>query len=299
MPRLLPPLKQLRTFEAAARHLSFTRAAEELGVTQAAVSHQIKTLEDQLGLPLFRRLKKTLLLTDAGQTLFPAVSAALDDLADALEHVRAQDAGGVLNITTLPSIATKWLVPKLGRFRRRHPDIDVRLSTDYEIVDLERTGYDLAIRYGKGEWPGCVAWPLLQEEMSPVCSPSLLEGDIPLDKPEDLARHTLLQDAGIDWRLWFEAADVRCDHPERGPWFLDSGLAVQAAVEGQGVLLGRSTLVADDLASGRLVKPFDISLPAEYAYYVVCPRARADRPKIKAFVEWIRGEVAGPAIAAP
>ena len=293
MARRLPSLNALRVFEAAARHLSFTRAAEELNVTQAAVSHQIKGLETHLGLKLFRRLNRALLLTDQGQAYFPPVRDALDVLAEATGRLEARDAGGTLTVSTLTSFAANWLVPRLRRFRTLCPDVDVHISTTDDVVDFGRDSVDMAVRYGGGVWRGLDAVRLMTEEVFPVCSPSLLEDGLPLLSPADLGHYTLLHDEmREDWRMWLMAAGADHLDATRGPGFQHSNLVVQAAVAGEGVALVRSVLVADDLAAGRLVKPFDISLPAEFAYYVVCPEANAKRPKIEAFRNWLLDEAA-------
>ena len=274
MPRRLPPLNALRVFEAAGRHLSFTRAADELHVTQAAVSHQIKTLEDWLGIRLFRRLNRALLLTDEGQMLFPPLREALDQMAAAIGWLQVEDASGPLTLSAIPSFASKWLVPRLGRFRRRYPDIDLRLSTTFEKTDFARDDIDIAVRYGSGPWPKLNSVCLMTEEIFPVCSPALLEEGPPLETPSDLNNHTLLHDTVPpnvhvyfpSWATWLEAAGVRDVDPSHGPGFLDASMAVQMAIDGQGVVLGRTALVADDLAAGRLVKLFDVAIPAVNAY---------------------------------
>ena len=294
MARRLPPLNALRAFEAAARHLSFTRAAEELNVTQAAISHQVKGLEERLGIILFRRLNRALLLTDAGQAYLPAVRDAFDLLAEATGRLKALDRVGVLTVSVLPSFAAKWLVPRLGRFSQAHRDIDIHIAPSEHLTDFAREDVDIAIRYGKGEWPGLRAHRLLTEEYFPVCSPDILKGRYRLRTPAELRHHTLLHgDMDIDWRMWLMAAGVEGVDETRGPMFSDSSMVIQAAVEGQGVALGRSALAAADLAAGRLVKPFDISLPATVAYYVVCPTATADYPKIAAFRDWVIAEADG------
>jgi LysR family glycine cleavage system transcriptional activator len=291
--RHLPPLNGLRAFEAAARHLSFTRAAEELGVTQAAISHQVKALEERLGVQLFRRLNRALLLTDAGQQYLPELRDAFDRIDAATERLLAQDSRGPLTISTLRSFAAKWLVPRLGRFRALHPEIDVRIAPSEHLTDFSREDVDLALRYGRGDWPGLHAEWLMTEDIFPVCSPRLLEDPQGLRKPEDLVRFPLLHDDHHgNWRVWLLAAGVEGVEPARGTTFTDSSMVVQAAVEEQGVALARGALAADDLAAGRLVRPFDISLPAEFAYYVVCPEATAERPKITAFREWLVAEAA-------
>lgn len=291
MARFLPPLNALRAFEAAGRHLSFTRAAQELNVTQAAVSHQIKALEERLGVPLFRRMNRALLLTDAGQAYLPQVRDTFDALARATERLVARDRAGALTVSVLPSFAAKWLVPRLGRFRERHPGIDVRLSTDHHMTDFGREDVDAAVRYGEGNYAGLDSTRLMTEDIFPVCSPRLLTGPHALRTPDDLRHHTLLHDDfRVDWRLWLLAAGVKDIDPTRGPTFSDSSMVVQAAVEGQGVALARSVLSATDLAAGRLVKPFDVSLPARWAYYFVCPVATRDNPRIAAFRDWLLAE---------
>ena len=291
MARRLPPLNALRAFEAAARHLSFTKAADELNVTQAAISHQVKALEERLGLCLFRRLNRALLLTDAGQGFLPPLREAFDRMAEATERLHSHDARRALTITTLPSIAAKWLVPRLGRFRESHPDIDVRIDASLHLTDFARENVDVALRYGRGRWDGMRSDRLMTEDFFPVCSPALLLGEHGLHEPRDILRHTLLHDdSRTDWTMWFLAAGIADGDPTRGPSFTDSSLVLQAAVDGQGVALGRSALAAADLEAGRLVRPFDISLAAEFAYYLVCPQSTVEYPKIVSFRDWLLAE---------
>ena len=278
----------MRAFEAAARHLSFTLAAHELHVTQAAVSHQIKSLEDHLGMPVFKRLNRALVLTGAGQALFPAVSEALDIMASAVDRLHNQDQSGELTITTMDSFAATWLVPKLGRFRRSNPDIDVRITTTDTSVDFARVNVDMAIRYGAGDWPGVSVERLMTEEVFPVCAPSLLQSGPPLCCPADLKNHTLLHDdLRMDWRMWLMASGEDDVDAGKGPGYQHSNLVLLAAEQGDGVALARSVLVQDALAAGRLVKPFDITMPTEYAYYMVCPHENLERPKVKVFRQWL------------
>ena len=278
----------MRAFEAAARHLSFTLAAHELHVTQAAVSHQIKSLEDHLGMPVFKRLNRALVLTSAGQALFPAVSEALDIMASAVDRLHNQDQSGELTITTMDSFAATWLVPKLGRFRKSNPDIDVRITTTDTSVDFARVNVDMAIRYGAGDWPGLSVERLMTEEVFPVCAPSLLQSGPPLCCPKDLKNHTLLHDdLRVDWRMWLMASGEDNVDAGKGPGYQHSNLVLLAAEQGDGVALARSVLVQDALAAGRLVKPFDVTMPTEYAYYMVCPHENLDRPKVKAFRQWL------------
>ncbi|MDP6876079.1 MAG: transcriptional regulator GcvA [Alphaproteobacteria bacterium] len=290
--RRLPPLNALRAFEAAARQLSFTRAGAELHVTQAAISHQVKALEQWLGLVLFRRRGRAIVLTENGQTYLAAVREGLDLLAAATDRLTQRQDSGILTVSTMASFAAAWLVPRLGRFRAQHPDIDVRLSASDEIVDFARDDVDLAIRYGDGHWPGVEVVPLMTEDLFPVCSPALLLGPHPLRRPEDLRHHTLLHDDMREtWRLWLLAAGVEGVDPDRGPGYNLSTLVIDAAVDAQGVALARSALIGDHLSSGRLVKPFDVRLPAEFAYYLVHPARALDHPKVRAFRDWVLMEV--------
>jgi LysR family glycine cleavage system transcriptional activator len=286
--RRLPPLNALRAFEASARHLSFTRAAEELHVTQAAVSHQIRGLEDYLGLKLFKRGGRTLRLTEAGQAYLPDLRKAFELLRDATERLLDEESRGVLTVTMLPSLATRWLVPRLGLFSACHPEIDIRVAPSVHRVDFLREEVDMGIRYGRGDYPGLRCDRLMSEDIFPVCSPRLLEGPHALQCPDDLLHHTLLHDEGhTDWRNWLMAAGVASVRWDRGPIFLDSSMLLQAAVTGQGVALARGVLARGDLKAGRLVRPFRLNLPTEYAYYVVCPEETADRPRIAAFRAWL------------
>lgn len=293
----LPPLTAVRYFEAAARHLSFTRAAQELNVTHSAISHQIKALEEWLGVPLFRRLNRALALTEAGQAYLGPVRDAFEHLADGTRAVRARDQTGALTVSTMPSFAAKWLVPRLRSFREAYPEIDVRLSATEKLVDLARdTDVDCAIRYGRGPtWPGCDSELLIDEDFSPVCSPKLLEGPIPLRTPQDLAEHTLLQD--YDWRVdlwdrWMMAAGVTFAVRRPALSFNSSNLMIQAAIDGLGVALTQGVLSGDDLAAGRLVRPFELTVTTESAYFFVTARGAASRPKVAAFRGWLFAETA-------
>ena len=295
--RRSPPLNALRAFEAAARHLSFTRAAAELHVTQAAVSHQVKGLEEYLGLSLFKRQNRSLLLTDAGQAYFPALRDAFDTIDDATNKLKERDSGGALRVSTFTSFAAKWLVPRLGRFGAQNPDIEVRLAINDHISDMNADGIDVGIRYGTGDYRGLRVERLLTEEIFVVCSPRLLDGPIPLRSPEDLAKHTLLHDdLPEDWDTWLEAAGLDVTNPAfrtgRDIAINHSEMVLQAATDGLGVALGRSVLLADDLAAGRLVKPFDLELPAQSAYYFVCQQGAIERPKVRAFRDFLFAEAA-------
>ncbi|MGE5512993.1 MAG: transcriptional regulator GcvA [Bacteroidota bacterium] len=293
MARPLPPLNTLQSFEAAARHLSFSKAADELHVTHGAVSRAVRHLEDRLGVRLFVRETRAVRLTPIGASYAADVREVLDQLAAATVAVTGQQSSGVLNVSTLDSFASKWLVPRLFRFRRSQGDIDVRLSTTERLVDFVGDGIDIAIRYGRGQYPGLKAELLLEEVVSPVCSPKLLEGPHPLRVPADLKHHTLIHDDfHIDWAIWLRTAEVEGVDPHRGPRYYASVHAVQAAIQGEGVILGRSALVADDLAAGRLIQPFTFRMPAGLAYYVVYPPRAIQRHKVRAFRDWLMAEAA-------
>jgi LysR family glycine cleavage system transcriptional activator len=284
----LPPLGALHAFEAAARLSSFKAAAEDLHVTPGAISQQIKLLEDRLGVQLFTRRARTIELTEAGRLLITPTQQAFRLLADAVARVRETDVGRTLTLSLLPSFAALFLVPRLGSFRARCPDIDVRISATPKLADLGRDAVDVAIRSGLGAYPGLYVELLLTEELFPVCSPELLKGRVPLRRPADLARHTLLHDeTRTEWSLWLQAVGAKGIDTSRGPSFSLWELALQAAVAGQGVALGRSALVTQYLASGQLVRPFRISSPAEFGYYFVCRPERVNEPKIASFRSWL------------
>lgn len=290
----LPPMTALRSFEVAARHLSFTRAAEELFVTQAAISHQIKALEQDLGVSLFRRLNRSLALTEEGQTLLPYVRDGFEQLVAGVQQLEQLSLKGTLNLSTTPSFAGHWLIGRLGRLRSQHPEIELRLSATERQVDLPREGIDCAVRHGMGDWPGLRADRLFQAAIVPVCSPSLLKGPVPLTEPADLARHTILHamDGADEWLVWLRAAGVEGLEMERSLQFDNGELALKAAISGIGVAMGRLPLIDDDLADGRLVTPFDLEFDEQYAYYFIAPETTADQPKVDVFRSWILSEVA-------
>jgi LysR family glycine cleavage system transcriptional activator len=288
----LPSLNGLRAFEAAARHLSFTRAASELNVTQTAISHQIRRLEDELGIRLFVRQNRSLALTPQARDYLPLVRAAFDDLRLATERLLRKDGGKVLTVSTLASLAAKWLLPRLNSFQDAHPDVDVRITTSTGLVDFKTDDVDAAIRYGRGHWPGVRAEWLMADELFPVCSPTLLQGNKPLRCPQDLAQHTLLHTSGgydDDWRLWLTAAGLPAAISKHGGLSFDLiFMTVQAAIDGLGVALGRTSYVQDDIAKGRLVVPFTIALPADTGFYLVSPEGRTDPAKMRAFRQWLK-----------
>ncbi|MBU6156468.1 MAG: transcriptional regulator GcvA [Alphaproteobacteria bacterium] len=286
MKRRLPPLNSLRAFESAARHLSFTKAADELAVTQSAVSHQVNALEEWAGVPLFKRQGRAMVLTEAAVKFLPAVSTALDQIALAGRKLQAVDpTHGWLTVAVMPSFAAKWLVPRLADFHEKNPDMDVWIATFEAQTGALGSDIDVAIRYGRGDWPGLASVRIMSEELFPVCAPRLAAG---LKAPADLANATLLHDElREDWGMWFAAAGLTGVDTARGPGFDDSGLLIQAAIEGLGVALGRSVLVKGDLDAGRLVRPFDVALGAEFAYYLVYPPDLENAPKIETFRTWL------------
>ncbi|WP_454624444.1 transcriptional regulator GcvA [Bradyrhizobium cenepequi] len=287
----LPSLNGLRAFEAAARHLSFTLAAAELNVTQTAISHQIKRLEQELGIRLFVRQNRALTLTPKAAEYLPGVRAAFNDLKLATDRLLRREDDHVLTVSTLASLAAKWLLPRLSTFQEAHPGIDVRITTSTSLVDFQRDNVDAAIRYGRGQWQGLRADWLMADELFPVCSPSLLKGEKPLKCPEDLRDHVLLHTSNTnsdDWRLWLTAAGLPADFSKQpGITFDLIFMTIQAAIDGIGIAMGRTSYVQDDIAKGRLLVPFKIALPADAGFYLVSPQVRADSPKLAAFRQWM------------
>ncbi|CAN5391818.1 transcriptional regulator GcvA [soil metagenome] len=285
----LPSLNGLRAFEAAARHLSFTKAAAEVNVTQTAISHQILRLEEELGIRLFVRQSRALALTPQAAEYLPNIRAAFQDLRTATDRLLRNGNDRVLTISTLTSLAVKWLLPRLSPFQEQHPEIDVRITTSTELVDFRSGNVDAAIRYGRGQWPGLRADWLMAEDLFPVCSPKLVTGERALRQPEDLARVTLLHTATTrdDWRLWLTAAGLPVQIAQSpGLTFDLAFMTIQAAIDGLGVAMGHTAYVADDIAKGRLVVPFDITMPSA-GYYFVMPQDKIVTPAIAAFRDWL------------
>jgi len=289
----LPPLNALRAFEASARQLSFTRAAEELFVTQAAISHQIKSLEEFLGIKLFMRKNRALLLSEEGQAYYLDIKDVFTSINDATERLLARGAKGAITVSLQPSFAIQWLVPRLNAFNVLHPDIDVRIKAVDQAESSLTEDVDVAIYYGRGHWADIHAEQLQKEYLVPVCSPLLLQGKKPLDKLEDLVNHTLLHDTSRrDWKRWFKQVNVKATNVNHGPIFSHSAMVVQAALHGQGVALAHSFLSRPDIEAGRLICPFDEVLESKNAYYVVCRERQVDLGKIAAFREWVLDTVA-------
>ncbi len=305
MAHQLPPLNALRAFESAARHLSISDAARELFVTPAAVSHQVKALEDFVGTPLFVRQHRKLVLTDAGAALLPGLRAGFEQISDAVARLRARRSDRPLTVSSNMSFCSQWLIPHLDDFRTRHPDVDIRIDASNALVDFVTDGVDLAVRFGRGVYPGLISHKLWHAQVFPVCSPGLPSATRPLDTPDDLRHHTLLHadwfsddEAWMDWfdwRSWLLSAGITDIDPQTGLQFNQTSLTIQAAIEGQGVALVNNLLVADDLAAGRLIKPFELSLEIAFTYYLVYPQVAKDDPKIALFRDWILAAVAADA----
>lgn len=296
--RKLPPLNALRSFEVAARCRSFTKAAAELLVTPAAVGQQVRQLEDFMGVRLFRRENRVLVLTPAGEACLPGIREGFAQLAAAVSLAKPQTKAGRLTVSVAPSFAAKWLLPRLHDFELRHPDIDVHVDASMPLVDLHDGSIDVAIRYGSGQYPGLRVERLLGEEIIPVCSPGLRDGDRPLGSPQDLLAHTLLHDESPDndpscptWPMWLRAAGVHGVDGTRGPHFSQSSLVLEAAVLGRGVALAKATIAADDLAAGKVVRLFEMSVPLAFAYYLVYPENAGQSPKVAAFRQWLFEQV--------
>jgi LysR family glycine cleavage system transcriptional activator len=298
MSRRLYPLNALRVFEASARNLSFKKASEELSVTAAAVSHQVKGLEEFLGLPLFRRMPRGLLLTDTGQLLLSELSEVFQNLDRAMERVIESDSHGTLTLSVAPTFAVMWLIPRLQKFYALHPDLDVRISTGLNLVDFHRDDVDAAIRLGSGQWLGLEAIQLFDETVTPMCSPRLLEGPDAIRSPDDLSKHVLLHNHSMDydpeaptWETWLEAAGATGVDASRGTHFSLPDHGLQAAIDGAGIVLGWRSLSAKDVAAGRVVEPFDVTLPLGSSFYLVYPEAHSRRPQIAAFRDWLKNEL--------
>ena len=293
MPRKLPPLNSLKSFEAAGRLLSFTAAAEELNVTQAAISHQIKVIEEYLGVSLFDRYPRRLALTEQGKTLLPEVIEAFDRVSAAVGSISEQQYSNQISVRLGPSFAARWLSPRLKYFWLQYPEIDLCLfHVANAATDFEREEIDIAVTYGDGSWSGVVADKLLSLDFFPVCAPGFMHNDKPLTQIENLRYYTRLHDAEYTcWQDWLELAGIIGINAEKGNIIDDTNVLIQAAIDGQGIALGSTAFVQDLLDSGRLVKPFDIVLENNFAYYVVCPEPHLKNPAVKLFKQWLLSQV--------
>lgn len=298
-PKRLPPLNSLRAFVAAARHLSLAKAADELNVTPGAVSQQIKQLENHLGCALFRRTNRQLLLTDEGQACLPGLIESFERMQEALQAIARVGHDGRLTVSVAPSLASKWLVPRLDRFTALYPEIDVLVSASMHLADFDSEDIDCAIRYGAGRYPSLVVEKLMAESVVPVCSPTLLKEKRSLRTPADLRHFTLLHDDSPDqdpscpdWRMWLRAAGIDHVGARRGLRFNQSSLVVEAAISGRGVALAKARLAADDIRTGRLVTLFDVKQPIQFAYYFVAPADKSALKRVQLFRKWLADEIA-------
>jgi len=292
--RILPSLTALQFFDASVRHMSFTRAARELNVTQSAVSRQIRQLEDFVGRPLFRRLKQRLVLTEPGEAYSIAVRDLLDNAEAATLQLMAYGGGGVLTVALLPTFGSRWLIPRIADFTVRHPDIQLDLVTQVKPFDFSGSHIDVAIHFGSEVWPGAVCHRLMGEVVVPVAAPSLLAGPRKLARPEDVERFTLLQHVTRPqaWQEWLRACGVENLDGRAGPRFEQFHMVIQAAIAGVGLALLPQFLIQDELASGRLVVAIDRPVTSEYAYYLVYPERKADIPRVAVFRDWLLGQCA-------
>jgi len=297
MRRSLPPLNALRAFEAAARHMSISLAANELRVTPAAISHQIRILEDHIGLPLFTRSGRGLALSDAGSAGLRELREGFSKLSAAMDAIDSLGEAGILSVSVAPSFAAKWLLPRLESFRIAHREIDVHVSASMALSDFAKDGNDLAIRYGAGRYSDLSVEKLLTESVVPVCSPDFLRQHGPFEGPHDLAEVTLLHDDSPDndpscpnWEMWLSAAGAKHIDSNRGLRFNQSSLVIEAAVQGSGIALAKTALASGDLRQGRLVQPFTSPVKVDFAYYIVAPRAKLNLPKVSYFIDWLRRE---------
>lgn len=292
MSKRLPPLNALKAFESAARHLSFTKAADELFVTQAAVSHQIKSLENYLSIKLFHRKNRALLLTEEGQSYFQDLRDIFVHMQEATDRLVAMGEKGAITIATPPSFASQWLVPRMHRFSSLHPDIDVRIKAVDLDDDFLDNSVDIAVYYGLGNWPGLHVTKLLSEYLTPICSPLLLKKGDGLRELKDLAQHTLLHDNTRGaWKSWLREFGIKDINVNHGPIFSHTMLVLQSASIGQGVALSDTVLAKPDIDSGRLVCPFEERIESKLSHYLVCKEHQADQSKIKVFSQWMLDEV--------
>lgn len=286
------PLHALHAFESAARLLSYSRAADELHVTHSAISQQIRGLEESLGVALFERQGRQMLLTREGALLLRRVQPALRQIGRAVSEISTLQRAPSITITTLQSFANRWLLPRIGRFQKLQPDVVVHIQASPELKDLERAEADIAIRYGKGSWKGCESEKLMDEWIFPVCSPAFNKGRLP-KMPAGLKRFRILRDdCQVEWNAWAQAAGIDLAECPHATEYSDSNLMLGAAAAGQGIAIGRSALVSADLASGQLARVCDVIVPAPYSYYVVAAAGRAKPPHLQAFEAWLRDEAA-------
>ena len=306
----LPPLNALRAFESAVRHMSFQKAAEELHVTPAALSYQIRHLEESLGVALFIRHNRAISLTPQGELIAPGVHDAFEQLSRTMYKLRRSTGANVLTVSAGPAFTSKWLAPRLYRFLVRHPELDARVSASLTAVNLEHGDVDVALRFGRGEYPHCTSMKLFDEYVIPLCSPSLRDTPPGITEPNDLRRYNLIHDdshVGLfevpDWAEWLHRAGAdRVDAARHGLYFNVPDHALNAAIAGAVVVLGREVIASADIEAGRLVAPFQLKIKTDYSFYAVWLKARSNEPAIQAFIRWLEDEVrgdTGPSVVGP
>lgn len=293
-PKRLPPLAALRAFDAVARHRSIQKAATELGVTASAVSQQVKALEADLGMTLLHRLHRAVELTEAGKLLAPDLQAGFERLSFGVALLRADAQSTSLTVSAAPSLAAKWLVPRLADFHAAHPSVELRLLADNAMCDFTRDGVDVALRHGNGRYDGCVSHHILSPTVIPVCSPRLLGRSLAPLKPEEVLKYTLLHNTASEsgrglpcWAEWFAAAGIKSADTEKGPRFSNAHLVIEASIAGRGVALGVEAFSSIDIEAGRLVRPCALSVKRPGAYWCVSPEATVSQPKVRQFRGWI------------
>lgn len=289
--RRLPNLAALRAFEAAARHENFSRAAEEIHVTHGAISHQVRALEEELGVALFARHGKRIAITPEGERFAAILRRALGDIASAAAALRDGGKQQRLTITALPSFAARWLSPRLGRFIEQHPELEVMLQSSNHLTDFVRESVDVGIRFGRGNYAGLSVEKLMDDYYYPVASPRFNGGKLP-KTPVSLAASTLLRCEGEPWSPWFRAAGIDFPEPGGGLVFQDSSMLVRAAAEGHGIALARHVIALTELASGELVRLSEVAIKCPHSYYLVCPPEALHKPQVQAFRRWLFDEAA-------
>lgn len=298
MKRSLLPLNALRAFDAAARHMSFKLAADDLSVTPAAISQQIRSLEDFLGVELFRRTNRSLVLTEAAQLSLAPLKEAFERMEEAVDILTESKTSNVLKVSVSPSFASKWLVPRLASYYERRPDAIVKISATMQITDFKAEDVDLAIRYGRGNYTGLHEEEILRETVFPVCAPDLFDDADPSARtPCAILKHTLIHDDSTaedesvpTWAMWLKAAGVEMPDGMPALHFNNHALAIEAAVAGRGVVLARSAIAEEDLKAGRLIKPFGEAVPINFAHYIVCPEDKLKNERVQDFIDWLHTE---------
>lgn len=298
MKRSLLPLNALRAFDAAARHMSFKLAADDLAVTPAAISQQIRSLEDILGIELFRRTNRSLVLTEAAQLSLAPLREGFERLEESVDILTESKTSTVLNVSVSPSFASKWLVPRLAGYYKRRPDAIVKISATMQITDFKAESTDIAIRYGRGRYDGLYSEEILRETIFPVCAPDLFDGQAATACA--VLQHTLIHDDGMaddesapNWTMWLKAAGVEAQDGRPALHFNTHALAIEAAVAGRGIALARSAIAEEDLKAGRLIKPFGEAVPTNFAHHIVCPKDKLKNDRVSDFIEWLREETSG------